>query len=438
MHSTHRAVRAHRTPLTAALTATYDLALGGGPDLRGAAPRPEITDSWERLRRLGLDPDAGRNVRRIGVAEVQHRRHQSQLDTVLPMLRTTLLASDDAPVLLAITDPEGHLLWLDGARHLRRNADGIGFETGARWTEDEVGTNGIGMALRIERPTAVHSAEHYLRSHHTWTCVASPVHDPRTGRLLGILDLSGPAHQVQPHLMRLTATAARLAEAELRAAQLESLHRLRTLATGLLARVSGPALVVDGAGWTAAAVGVPPVQRLRLPAEGWGSRPVEWLPSLGECAVEPLGGGWLVRPLGASPGAVAEQNAGARIRLDLRLPGRPELHVAGAAGSWSHVLTPRHAEVLLLLAVRRTGMSAAQLAEALFGDPARTVTVRAEMSRLRRYLGALLDHRPYRLNASAAVTVTGPAEPLDLLATSSAPAVRELRSALHAGTVRLP
>ncbi|MFD0530233.1 GAF domain-containing protein [Kitasatospora arboriphila] len=163
------------------------------------------------------------------------------------MLRTTLLTSDDAPVLLAVTDPQGHLLWLDGARHLRRNADDIGFETGARWTEDEVGTNGIGMALRTERPIAVHSAEHYLRSHHAWTCVAAPVRDPRTGRLLGILDLSGPAHQVQPHLMRLTATAARLAETELRAAQLESLHRLRTLATGLLARVSGPALVVDGA-----------------------------------------------------------------------------------------------------------------------------------------------------------------------------------------------
>jgi hypothetical protein len=165
---------------------------------------------------------------------------------------------------------------------------------------------------------------------------------------------------------------------------------------------------------------------------------VEWLPTLGECAVEPLGGGWLVRPLGASPASVAEQSTGARVRLDLRRPGRPELHVSGGAGSWSHVLSPRHAEVLLLLAVHRTGMSAAQLAEALFGDPARTVTVRAELSRLRRYLGALLDHRPYRLTATAAVSVDGPAEPLDLLATSSAPAVRDLRAALHAGTARLP
>ncbi|WP_405011165.1 GAF domain-containing protein [Kitasatospora sp. NBC_01539] len=445
MRSTRRAVQTRPAPPTAAaLARTHERTLGGpasdgddGGDGGALPPRPEINDSWERLRRLGLDPDTGRSVRRIGTAEIQHRRHESQLDTVLPVLRTTLLASDDAPVLLAIADPEGHLLWLDGARHLRRRADGIGFENGARWTEDEVGTNGIGMALRVERPTAVHSAEHYLRSHHTWTCVAAPVHDPRTGRLLGILDLSGPAHQVQPHLLRLTATAARLAEAELRAAQLESLHRLRTLATGLLARITDPALVVDGAGWTAAATGLPPVRRLRPPSDGWHSG-TQWLPTLGRCAVEPLGGGWLVRPLDGSADAVAEQSTGTRVHLDLSRPGRPELRVSGAAGAWSHTPSPRHAEMLLLLAVRRSGLSAAQLAEALFGDAARTVTVRAELSRLRRHLGALLDHRPYRLTDSAEVSVSGPADVGDLLPTSSAPAVRELRAGLLAGTVRLP
>ncbi|MFD9129831.1 GAF domain-containing protein [Kitasatospora sp. NPDC059571] len=446
MQRTQRAARAHTARTPAGLVRAYDLALtapAGPPDPGAApaaapAPRPEISDSWLRLRRLGLDPDTGRNARRIGTADLERRRHDSQLGQVLPLLRATLLGHpEDAPVLLAVADPEGHLLWIDGARPLRRSADGIGFDKGARWTEDEVGTNGIGMAMRTERPTSVHSAEHYLRSHHAWTCVAAPVRDPRTGRMLAVLDLSGPAQQVQPHLLRLTATAARLAEAELRAVQLESLHRLRTLAAPLLARVSGPAMVVDGAGWTAAAVGVPPVPRLRLPAEGWGSAAVQWLPAFGQCAVEPLGGGWLVRPLTAAP-AVAEQNDGARIHLDLRRPGRPELHVRGAAGSWSHTLSPRHAEVLLLLAVRRTGLSAAQLADGLFGDPARTVTVRAELSRLRRYLGALLDHRPYRLAGSAEVSVSGPADPLDLLVTSAAPAVRELRAALLAGTARLP
>ncbi|MFJ5119366.1 GAF domain-containing protein [Kitasatospora sp. NPDC088548] len=448
-----------RTPQTAAeLAKVHDrtLAEATARDLAPDAPldddparlqpRPEIGDSWARLRRLGLDPDAGAAAVHLGPAEIEHRRRTSGLDAVLPVLRDTLLEPvGQTPLILAIADAEGHVLWQEGERGLRRSADRIGFLTGARWVEESVGTNGIAAALRAQRPMHVHSSEHYLRSHHSWTCVAAPVRDPGTGRLIGAIDLSGPAHSVRPYLLQLTATAARLAETELRARRLESLHHLRTLAAPLLARVNGPALVVDAAGWTAAAAGLPPPTRLRLPAEGWGSAAVHWLPSLGECVIEPLADGWLVRPVRPQDDAraedddgAAEQAEGARLRLDLRRPDRPELSVHGAAGGWSHALSPRHAELLLLLAAERDGHTAAQLADALFGDPGRTVTVRAELSRLRRYLGGLLAHRPYRFAESVLVSVVGPDDPYDLLPVSSAPAVRRLRVGLANGTVRLP
>ncbi|MGW6916621.1 GAF domain-containing protein [Kitasatospora sp. NPDC054939] len=425
-------------------TADLRTAARTGPSAPAETPRPEIGDSWERLRRLGLDPDRGAAAVHLGPAEVEHRRRVSGLDPLLPVLRDTLLAPmGQTPLLLAVADAEGHVLWQEGERQLRRSADRIGFLTGARWVEENVGTNGIASALRAERPMQVHSAEHYLRSHHAWTCVAAPVHDPSTGRLVGVVNLSGPAQNVQPYLLQLTATAARLAETELRARRLESLHHLRTVATPLLARLHGPALVVDAAGWTAAAAGLPPTTRLRLPADGWAPGPVQWLPSLGECLVEPLADGWLVRPVQSpdgpdAAGASAEQAEGARLRLDLRRPERPELSVHGTAGSWSHALSPRHAEVLLLLATEPNGLSAARLAEGLFGDPGRTVTVRAELSRLRRHLGGLLAHRPYRFTDSVRVSVDGPEDPYDLLPTSSAPAVRRLRAGLAAGAVRLP
>src|SRR5690606_3193905 len=85
--------------------------------------------------------------------------------------------------------------------------------------------------------------------------------------------------------------------------------------------------------------------------------------------------------------------------------------VSGGAGSWTRELSPRHAELLYLLATHRAGRSASALAGAVFGDPARTVTVRAEMSRVRRYLGPLLDHRPYRFTESAEVETLLPDEP---------------------------
>lgn len=58
--------------------------------------------------------------------------------------------------------------------------------------------------------------------------------------------------------------------------------------------------------------------------------------------------------------------------------------------------SPRHAEILSHLAAHPAGVSAAQLSQHLFGTAARTVTVRAEISRLRKRLGGLLVANPYR------------------------------------------
>ncbi|GCE78269.1 GAF domain-containing protein [Cellulomonas biazotea] len=58
----------------------------------------------------------------------------------------------------------------------------------------------------------------------------------------------------------------------------------------------------------------------------------------------------------------------------------------------------RHAEILLLLAHHPAGLTAEQLAVLLSADALSDVTVRAEVSRLRRVVGPLLSHsRPYRL-----------------------------------------
>lgn len=112
-----------------------------------------------------------------------------------------------------------------------------------------------------------------------------------------------------------------------------------------------------------------------------------------------------------------------RIVLDLSQPRRWSMTVSGGAGTWSHELSPRHAELLYLLALHRSGRSAAELADDLFGDLGRTVTVRAEMSRVRRYLGGFLEHRPYRFCEDAEVEVLLPDDPRDLLPHSTAPAV---------------
>ncbi|MFJ3982514.1 GAF domain-containing protein [Streptomyces fungicidicus] len=369
------------------------------------APRPVIGQSWERMLRSGVDPDRGLRSGLLSWEEVQRRRESSTLRHVLPVLREGLLSvADVAHHIMVVADEEGRVLWREGSPPVLRKADGLGFEIGADWREDVVGTNGVGTPAVTGRPVQVFASEHFVRSHAAWTCAGAPITDPRDGRLIGVVDVSGPLETMHPATLAWVDSVAKLAEARLRERHVRSLERLRAVAAPVLARIDGRALAVDRQGWTAAVTGMPYLERLTLPKSV--SAGMRWLPALGRCSLEPLAGGWLVR---AADEPVTR--AATRIVLDLREPRRRSVEVSGGTGSWARELSPRHAELLYLLAVHRTGRGAADLARDVFGDPARTVTVRAEMSRVRRYLGPLLDHRPYRFTESAAVELLLPDGP---------------------------
>ncbi|WP_432251485.1 GAF domain-containing protein [Streptomyces sp. HNM1019] len=398
---------------------------------RGRLPlptRPVIGASWDRMLRLGLDPDHGRAPRPLGLEELERRRRQTRLAEVLPTLRDGLLeAAEAAAHLMIIADAEGRILWIDGHRGVRRQADGIALVEGSHWAEDVAGTSGIGTALAVKSPVRVHSAEHFVSAFHTWSCAAAPVHDPSDGRLLGVIDVSGPAGTAHPTVLSLVTATARWAEGELRLAHSRELEGLRAVGAPLLARIHGKAVVVDQHGWIAGVTGVTPRERRLLLPKAPYDGPV-WLPALGACAVEPLPGGHLLRVLDgeASPGTGP---AGwGDLLLDVRHPHRWTLTFTGPSGTWIHELSARQAEVLLVLAAHPEGRTAAQLAQDLFGDPTRTVTVRAAMSRLRGRVGAVLAHRPYRIADSVRIAVAGPDHPADLLPHSSAPAVVRLRA----------
>ena len=110
-------------------------------------------------------------------------------------------------------------------------------------------------------------------------------------------------------------------------------------------------------------------------------------------------------------------------------------------------LSLRHAELLLLLARHPAGLSADELAVLLSEHELSDVTVRAEVSRLRRLVGPLLsESRPYRLTAPLRTDVdmvhalldTGDVDaaltayPGPVLARSVAPGVERIRDELAA------
>lgn len=404
------------------LASVREATLAGGVPPR--APRAVIGESWSRALRYGVDPDTGRHSGMLSTEEIEQRRRATPLGQVLPVLRDGLLPVAEAPRhIMVVTDADGRVLWRYGSLAVRRSADRLGFTEGASWAEEAVGTNAIGTALITRRPQQVRSAEHFVRTHHGWTCAAAPLHDPRDGRLLGVVDISGPVATVHPATLSLVSAVARVAEGELRVRHWAAVERLRSVAAPLLARIPGQAVAVDGNGWTAAVTGMAPADRVALPT-AVRAGPV-WLPSLGPCELEPLPGGWLIRVVGERDRE--RPRPGSLVVVDVSRPDGGAVTVSGPTGGWTQRLSPRHAELLVVLALHRSGRTATELAGDLFGDAGRAVTVRAEMCRLRRTLAGVLAHRPYRFADGVEVELLRPRRAADLLPRSVAPAVRSAR-----------
>ncbi|MGI5129941.1 GAF domain-containing protein [Pseudonocardia sp. CA-107938] len=82
-------------------------------------------------------------------------------------------------------------------------------------------------------------------------------------------------------------------------------------------------------------------------------------------------------------------------RMAIDALGRPDCQVT--VGGKVVRLSPRHSEIVVILADRPDGMSGDELAIELYRDDVRASTTRAELTRLRGLLDGLLDSRPYRL-----------------------------------------
>jgi signal transduction histidine kinase len=192
--------------------------------------RVPIAESWERSRAAGIDPFGSRAPTGVSDREdVAARWEAHPLHDAAPAIRELLLAgADESDDLIAVSDAEGLLLWVEGNAKVRSAAaDAMNFVEGAVWSEARAGTNGIGTALAADHSVQVHGAEHFSEGVHGWTCSAAPVHDPESGRLLGTVDLTGPMMTAHPHSFAAALATARVVEADLRVRLQERDARLR-------------------------------------------------------------------------------------------------------------------------------------------------------------------------------------------------------------------
>ncbi|NVI87577.1 GAF domain-containing protein [Actinomadura sp. BRA 177] len=356
------------------------------------AVRPPISESWRRSRDAGVDAAVAAAPLAFDRDSLADARGAHPLRPHLPMLEALLRrVADETEHLMVITDAAGHVLWTQGPPAARRAADAIGLTEGFRWSEDAVGTNGIGTALATGRPEYVYAAEHVAHVLHRWSCAGAPIIDPDSARVVGCIDVSATVRALHPATVALVAAAARLAEARLENEMLARDERLRERllphlrglgGAGLLVTAPGRILAAGTAGLRGRRVAVPePGGTLTLPD--------------GRVAVaEPLGEAFLLRATGrASAPPRAGEADGPLLTLSLLGDGPPHALLDGRRSD----LTLRHAEILALLALHPRGLSGDRLALYLYGDDGSPATVRPEIHRLRQQLGDIVRARPYRL-----------------------------------------
>jgi transcriptional regulator of acetoin/glycerol metabolism len=176
-----------------------------------ALTRPEILTSWTRSE-AAISVDVT-EAPLADESEVEAFWRGSPLQTAVERVEAELRrTAEDGDLVVAVTDPETRILWTYGGRVMRRKAESVNFVAGGRWDDQSVGTNALDLANRLDTPAMVFSAEHYASIVHNWVCWAAPVHDPATGRQLGVIDLSTTWDRSHPIGLATARVMARLIE----------------------------------------------------------------------------------------------------------------------------------------------------------------------------------------------------------------------------------
>ncbi|WP_027340968.1 GAF domain-containing protein [Hamadaea tsunoensis] len=183
---------------------------GGALDIR-----PVVAQSWQRSFRAGVDPGRVPPITLTDEALDAYRAAHPLAQTLSVLRQVIGSVTDDGRHLMVVADAHGQLLWVEGQSSARATAERMNFVEGALWDEEHAGTNAPGTALALDEAVQIFATEHFAYQAQSWTCAAAPIHDPSTGALLGVVDVTGHDVVAHPHSLALMKAAALAAEAQL-------------------------------------------------------------------------------------------------------------------------------------------------------------------------------------------------------------------------------
>jgi len=208
-------------------------------------PRSVIATSWQRCKQLNINPNEERARSVLLPDEIEAKLYNDNLGMagkdVLDRMAQTVAGTRHV---IVIADSSGRILYSVGHRQIQSCLEEINFRPGSEWAEDVVGPNGIGTSLALGRPELVLGSEHYCQGWQPWVCYGSPIHNPGDQSILGCIDITGPAVNIQAEAMALAVSIAHSVESSLSIIQLQRCEILRSSYIEMQLRWPNDALLV--------------------------------------------------------------------------------------------------------------------------------------------------------------------------------------------------
>lgn len=169
----------------------------GEVDVRGVVP-DLIVRSWRR--------SIGTNVEAAAVCQ---RYHEIDTDSRLcraaePVLERWQHQLADTGTTLFLSDRAGSIVARRTTdRGVKRRLDRVHAAEGFDYSEESVGTNGLGTAMVERQPVWVEGSQHYNEALGGLACAAAPVAAP-SGSVIGAISVGGPVDRANRLMLSLT------------------------------------------------------------------------------------------------------------------------------------------------------------------------------------------------------------------------------------------
>ncbi len=208
--------------------------------------RPDIIASWKRSSRLPVSGLKQAPYLTEEQVEAVRRGAKRFLRASVPAVRKAGDFLNQTGNMVLLCDASGVVIEQAGDRDILERGRENRLHVGGRWREGDIGTNAIGLAIETRMPVQVAATEHYSEEIQRWSCAATPVRDPVTGQVLGIVDVSWPAGKARDSRFALSAMLGLQAETVLRQNLMQEHERLKEFGNlRHLRRGSDPMAVLD-------------------------------------------------------------------------------------------------------------------------------------------------------------------------------------------------